>query len=674
MKMPATQIEFVAFDGGLDLITPPLQTPSGRCRDAQNFEVDTLGGYSVSKGYERFDGRPSPSLASYVYIPATVTTAFPVRAAVTGSVSGATGVVAYWVDGTVIVTKVAGNFQNGETLNHLGSPYATVTGVPTAEGGPVQSDRARFYAYAADVYRTDIAAAPGTGAIRGLVYFEDILYAFRNGGSGIGIYKSSGAGWTAVPLGHEISFTNAGLIEEGGTLTQGGNTALVRRVILTSGTLGGTNTGRLVLSGLVGSFSAGAATITGISLTLGGAQTAIVLANSGRFRFVKYNFGNGYRVYGCDGVNQAFEFDGTCLAPIRTGMPTDNPTHVAAHKNHLFLTFDASLQFSGIGNPFSWSPLFGAGELNLGDTITNLLPMPGDNVAGGAMACFTRQRTYLLYGNSSGDFQLVTQRDDTGAIAHTAQFVDTCYVLDNRGVTSLQATDAFGNFASSSLSQLIRPWVMENKTRALDSCVVRDKNQYRLLFAGGRVLTMTMRGNQQAGFMPLLLKHNMTLLSSFDADDGTEVIFYGDNEGMVYQADVGTSHDGQSIDAFMTMAFNHSKSPRALKQYRKVVFEIGGTGYAEFFFAGDLAYMDVNVPQIESKSVSFGDNSLGETLWDSGAWDSAVWDGAQLLPAEHAVEGVAQNIALRVLSSSTFSNQITFYGALLHFTPRRQMR
>ena len=71
-----------------------------------------------------------------------------------------------------------------------------------------------------------------------------------------------------------------------------------------------------------------------------------------------------------NGSGLAFEFDGTYLVPIRTGMTTDTPSHIAAHRNYLFLSFRGSLQMSGIGDPYAWSPVLGASEIAMGDTIT----------------------------------------------------------------------------------------------------------------------------------------------------------------------------------------------------------------------------------------------------------------------------------------------------------------
>lgn len=677
--MPPTQIEFIPFEGGFDQITPPLMMPPGRCREVQNFEVDTLGGYRRCLGYERFDGHAKPSDAQYYLLPITLTGSIALGATITGATSSATGHVIAVADDRVVYTKAVGTFILGENIQVSAVTQAVATDVPRSGGGDSQEQRAQYANLAADVYRADIEAVPGSGNVLGVKLFNDTVYAWRNavGDAAAEMYKSSPTGWTLVDLGEEIAFTNADVgILEGLVLTQGGATATIKRVLVESGSLqSGTNTGRLILAGRSGGdFSAGAATTPGGTITLSGAQTAITLQPNGRYRFALYNFGAGRRLYGCDGANRAFEFDGEVFAPISSGMATDTPNLIAAHKNHLFLTFNNSLQHSAIGDPYAWTPLLGAGELNLGDTVTNLLPMPGDNIAGGAMAAFTRGQTFLLYGNSSADWQLVTQRHDTGAQRDTVQFIDTAYFLDAWGVSSMAATDAFGNFATASLSQDIRPWITEKKDNVLASCVVRDKNQYRLLFTGGRVLTMTLRGNKIAGFMPQLLAHQMVLIANDRTNDGQEEIYYADADGFVYQGERGTSFDGEPIEAYLTLAFNSSKSPRSLKQYRKLVFEVGGYGFAKFFVSADLAYGASEVPQLPAEVVGFGSDELGAGSWDVGNWDAATWDGASLLPAEHPITGVAQNIGVRLTQFSDYYEPLTFYGALMHYTPRRLMR
>lgn len=387
---------------------------------------------------------------------------------------------------------------------------------------------------------------------------------------------------------------------------------------------------------------------------------------SGRYEFTNYNFGSGLMMYGCDGANKAFQWDGTTFTQITTGMATDTPLHIAAHRNHLFLSFDNSLQCSGIATPLTWTPVLGASELNLGDTITNLKPQPG-NTTGAAMACYTRNATFILYGNSSADWKLSVLDDEAGAFPYTAQHLGQTHVFDDRGITTLSTTQNYGNFDSASISKLIRPFIIENKARVIASGVSRDKNQYRVIFNGGRAMYYTLG----AGFMPQLYAHEMTCYTSSEDGSGNEVAYAGSDDGYVYQMDVGNSFDGTEIESYAALVFNHIKSLRILKSYKKAVMEISGSGYSEFWMSADLAYSSPDIDPIPLAQLV---SELSSGQWDTGVWDTGFWDGRILAPAEFELSGTAENIALRFAQISDYQPALTFYGALIHFIQRRALR
>lgn len=53
------------LQGGLNEVTPPLSLKGGELFGVSNYEPGTKGGYRRIDGYERLDGHPSPSEASY---------------------------------------------------------------------------------------------------------------------------------------------------------------------------------------------------------------------------------------------------------------------------------------------------------------------------------------------------------------------------------------------------------------------------------------------------------------------------------------------------------------------------------------------------------------------------------------------------------------------------------
>ena len=63
LNTPPVQYDLIRLSGGLDQVTPTLSLQPGVARRAANFECSINGGYTRIAGYERFDGRPSPSAA-----------------------------------------------------------------------------------------------------------------------------------------------------------------------------------------------------------------------------------------------------------------------------------------------------------------------------------------------------------------------------------------------------------------------------------------------------------------------------------------------------------------------------------------------------------------------------------------------------------------------------------
>lgn len=672
------ETEYFPLGGGLNLTQPALSIKPGMCIDASNYVPAITGGYERIGGYERFDGRTKPSAASYYLLPANITGTVAVGNTITGATSGATGVVIALDTNLIVFTKLTGTFQ-AENLTVSGTVQAVSTAAATQDDEGDLSTHVSYRNLAADKYRSDITAVPGSGRVRGVWLYNGTVYAFRNnaGGTACDMYKSTASGWSQVTLGTEVQFTTGGATApaEGATLTQGGVTATIRRVMVRSGTWGGnTAAGTFVITGVAGgNFAAGAATIGAINVTLSGVQTAITLSPNGRFEFVNYNFGGSsgaLRMYGCDGVNKAFEFDGTYFCPIRTGMTTDAPSHIAAHKKHLFLSFSSSVQHSGVGDPYAWTALAGAAELAVGDTITNLLPLPG--VAGSAaLGVFAKNSLHVLYGSSSSDWDLQLYSNEAGALAYTAQSMDYVYALDNSGIRQVVPSQAYGNFDAFTLSTLVKPWLIARQGTAISSSIHRAKNQIRFYFSDGYGLAMTISGPNKAAIMPFDYGTNVRVVCSLEDTDGVEKVFFGDDNGYVYQAEIGTSFDGSNIEAWARLAFWHSKSPRVRKRYRRAAIEADIEEYTQIQVSHDCSYGSSDFPlsAIQTRAV-IGNGGY----WDDMEWDDFTWDAQAISQPEVELGGTGSNISILFRSDSDEYLGHTLQGVLMHYLPRRMER
>ena len=679
LKIPAssTRYDLVQLGGGLDLLTPILRLKPGIVRDSVNYEQSITGGYTRIAGYERFSGKPAPSLAAYSTLTLQVDALIVTGDTIMGDTSHATGVITAINGAFYSYTKASGSFLTGESVSVSGVHKGAITAL-----GGVLSDvnfDAAQKALAANAYRADIAAPPGSGRILGGFVLDGTVYALRNNANGTAaaLWRSSSTGWQAVPLGLQVAFT-AGTNDylAGDTITQGGVSGTVQSVALETGSWGaGTAAGRLIVGNVTGgSFAGGAAAGNG-NATLSAVPTAIPLLPNGRWEFDLGNFGLGRRAYGADGVNPfAYEFDGTTLAPIDPKVSGIPPKHPLVHQDHLFLCFGPLLQHSGIGTPFNWTSVAGAAVYNCPAVINALSRQPGSQSAG-AMSITMDDQTEMLYGTSAANFQKVSFEQSGGGRQYGVQRLGgQTYAYGDTGVMSVAASQQFGNFAPSSLTMNIRPFTQIRRTNCAATLVNREKSQYRVFFKDSYGLYCTIVNGRMLGAMPVFFTNPVSVAWAGQSADGVEVAYFGSENGMVYQLDAGTSHDGLPIEAFMTLVFANQGNTRVVKRYRGVEFEVQGDGYASFATTYDVGYGSLERAQ-GSAPVNV-DITLSSVTWDtpSMVWDEFTWDGRSLAPSHAELAGSGENIALRIESSSDIYLPYTINSAIIHYSTRKALK
>lgn len=686
---------FTRFAEGLDLETPAWTVRPGRLRDALNYEIAVEDGYQDITGYERFDGQPAPSAASFTILDVTVTGSVSVGDTVTGADTAATGLViaiATYPDDSsqtyLVLTKVTGTFDDDdENLEVSASPEANTDAEGYADSAPTPKLKAQYKNLAADEYRSDIAEVAGEGDVWGGFTLNGTKYAIRNktGGATAALYEESAAGWAEVDLGYELAFTSGGTYEvlEGDTITGATSTetAVVERINLTSGTwAGGDAAGWLTLSSPSGAFQAENLNV-GANMnvaTIAGDADAITLEPDGRLDYDISNFANPQgpdRVYGADGVNNGWEFNGTVFVKIRTGMTDDTPDHVVVHKYQLCFGFAGSFQHSAPGDPMAWSVILGAAEIATESPITGFQVQPGaEGNAALLIAC--RQRLYILYGNDVSDWNLVRYRQKVGAYEWTLQQLAYSLFLDDRGITDLRTAQEFGNFDHSALSNRIRRLINQKRPLAVASCVVRDKNQYRLFFSDDSAIYVTMDGARIKGMMPIMLGHTVTTIWSEEDENGNEEVFFGSDDGFVYQMEKGTSFDGDNIYAYLYTHFDHGKSIQWIKSYEPpVTLEGKSTGYAEFDLGYELSYGESDTPQPDTQTATMP--GAEGAAWDTGlSWDTGIaWDSASVNPTIGLdLRGEGRNIGWIITKDSDYFEPLLLTGVHYRYLPRVQVR
>ncbi len=667
------QTQYFPLVGGLDAESAQLTLKPGVVLSAINYESSALDGYARIGGFERFDGRPRPSDAVYKLMQSSYNfVGVSVGDVINGSSSGATAkVLALRGTNQLLVTRLTGTWLYGENVR-VGM---AVVGLYTQDGADLDGfDENDFLTLAAADYRADIAVVPGSGRIRGIEVLGSTVYAWRDnaGGTAQAIYKSSASGWTLVPFYRELAFTagSGTAPAEAAVITKGTATATIKRVVLQSGTwAAGTAAGRFIITTPTNEFTAGAFT-AGVTATASGASTAITLSPGGRLDSVVYNFtglAGRQRIYGADGVNRGFDFDGDVLVPISTGMAADAPTHVAAHRNHLFFSFAGSVQHSAVGDPYAWTAVLGAGEIAAGDTVTGFQVLTSGS-DGGALMVLTERRTWVLYGSSSADWRFVNFADDVGAQRWSTQSMGRVVVFDTLGIATVEASQNFGNFSRLPLSARIQRLLKSRTTLA--SVVNRATARMRIFFASGDSLSITAIPTQSGevlAFMPF--NYGKLVYATADAViNGEHCNFFGSEDGYVYEADRGRSFDGEEIFAYMKLAFNHAKSPMHKKRFRRIDIESKAESACTLKVLGEYGFGNPEIGLTEATDIE----RLGVgAYFELTNFDESFFDIPNSAVNKVRLDGVGTDLSVSLISQSAKELPHTLQSISTVFTPRR---
>jgi hypothetical protein len=289
------------------------------------------------------------------------------------------------------------------------------------------------------------------------------------------------------------------------------------------------------------------------------------------------------------------------------------------------------------------------------------------------MAVFTSGKTSILYGSGSSDFNLIPSVDELGYLAWTLQPVgNNGFGLTARGIQSLKTTQAYGDFAYAAVSYFVQPLLTAKAGLQTASVSLKTKNQYRVFFSDTSGLVVGLTGDKVSGIMPL--EYGVAVLCMWGAtlSTGEEVTYFGSSDGYVYRDNVGTSFDGDVIEAWIRPAFNNLQSPMVRKQYRAAVFEVACDGYAAVNVSYDLGYgsSDAAPTAVQQDQTLRGAGGY----WDQFTWDQFTWDTPVVSNAKISIDGADTNIGFLFYSNSAKSDPHTVSGVSLLYTNRKLVR
>jgi hypothetical protein len=708
---------FFVLKGGLDLTTPSEAADPGRALSLINM-ICTQSGYQRAPGYERYDGHAKPSASYYWYqafnsgsealvatnvlVGATSARSMTLisDAVVTSGSYGAGTAAGYW-----ILRPTAGDlpFDNGENVDKFGgsSNVATANSVATFNTAPTLVIHVAARTAEEARRRALIAAPTGTGKILGVFRLAGKNYCFRlSGGVGV-LYQSSSSGWTALTsatYGYRVDFTvGAGDIDIGDTLTQGGVTGTIRAVVITSGSLGGSNAvGWLTVSNIAGgNYAAGAATTSGAgSLTVGGAQTAQTFADPGtdhyRVTIDRFSASASESAVIATVSDRAFMFDGTYV----TRIPASNTVAFGIKfQNHLFvLRPSGRVTFLGIGDPFNSTAAAGAGDLYTGSYMHGAIQVSPD-----VLMLVGKSKIALVTGTSAEDFALTEISPDSGGYADTIQKMGAGVYADSSGLRSVYDVDTSAGFRTNTLSSQISPIFMkwERQNRAgfgewLPSFSLRDRardlyvmftNGYQYVEASSAategLCAYFGRDPERPEWSTIKLGFVVSCAFSYPGEGdsvSSQVLLLGGTDGMVYEWGLGDDYDGSVISTVWRQPFFFCGAPDIRKRFL--------TAAVQTVSAQDLTLTASGASDIDVTDYS---NLTFTNILTDGAdeadflvdlEDDTLFTHQETDYMQASIDAIGQSFSLVITSSAIAHLPFTIRSVLLRWSPRgpRRMR
>ena len=587
-----------------------VQAP-GSARVLENFEPSVKGGYRRINGFTKYSNDFVPVLGESL---------------VQGSGQTGTSLIVAnlqetpTTSDTITIDGVTGSYGVSGVSYSASTKIATLTLDTTLDSSP--ADKAA------------ITFSNRDGLIEGLHFHSkgDLVFALRDGV----IYKSGGAGWTAVSTPDYGSVLVAGASQTGTTLNvdaidsdtyvpQAGDTfsiagvELVYRVTADATVTSGA--AALAIDPALDSSPADNAVITFISSSL---------ADASRARFTEFNFDGTEKVVMVDGTNTPVVLTETTFETLQGSSDIVGAEHVVEHKDHLFFSKSDLVSVSAPFDETDYTVANGAITYRMPSPITGLIVFREELIN------FSERHIKKLTGTSSADWQLTTITDNIGCIEEdTIQEVggDVLF-LGPDGVRFLGATARIGDFNLSLASRQIQTEMkaLIDAGGPMCSAIIREKSQYRLFKYSsteleansvGYIGTQFLDQNAQSVRWASTKGMQAYRASSSYRNEAEEVVFSNDS-GYVYRMESGSSFDGTLIVSRYHSPFLSVNDPT----YRKTGYKINTYIDPEGSFAGTLNLRyDFNSPtKVQPASITLDGGGSFE-LYGAATYGTSSFGG-----------------------------------------------
>lgn len=521
-----------------------------------------------------------------------------------------------------------------------------------------------------------------TGDALGGYKFGSVIYAARNDNTETygTMWKTTDTGWSQLSESVLLRFSsgtlNAGTeFVIGETIT--GDDSSATGVILYINQEGGswslgTASGTIVLASSAGTFNDQDVLSNTAGATAACNPDINVLKKDGKYKFIEGAFDlfsglqrqnvlfftskNSYPCY----------INSNKIIPIIHYDLPDNYTSgnfasaIVEFKNRLWLGYpDGRLVFSNVGDPVDFDSTTFSGTIYLEDEILDLIVGKGDSLF---VFCRNSIQVIKALSTSTADTQTIvdylfsnsTLINDTEIKENTAvRLFDDILYVDDRGLTSISATDTFGDFSTKAYSKAVQRTLSANFDNIVGAIVNRDYNQYRLFFRDGTGLIFTFDMRSISNSMTTIVK-GATFFKYLESVSFVSERIFGCTTGFIYLIDSGTSFNGDAINHLMSTSFYSYNSPGILKYFKEVFFE-GLIPYdIEFTIKPSFDYKNSTYTPPTSEENLMVMGGLGGT-YGEGSYGTIKYGSSENQTSVFYINGYGSNLSFNLSSLSKYA-------------------
>lgn len=365
-----------------------------------------------------------------------------------------------------------------------------------------------------------------------------------------------------------------------------------------------------------------------------------------------------------NGTDQPLCWDGSTLASATytgAGLTDDKLINISSYKRRVYLVekdttkawYGASEAYSGACTEYDFASLFlRGGYLNATATWSR----DGGSGPQDLFVAISSMGEVLIYSGddpSAANWSLVGRYFTAPPLGRRCTFsLDSDLIL-----VTLSGLTPMSGLASTGETGLEVPKLSDNIQKAFNSAAASYQSNFGwqpCVYHRGHFLLVNIpvvEGSQQDQAVMNLLTGSWCRFTGLNASSWTvynDKLYFGGNDGVVYEADYGGSDNGANIVGRIKTAFSYFGDRLRAKKYTLLRPVMAATEGMSF---------DLNI------DVDFGDRTINNDIvidgssgeaWSDGVWDVSEWedDGTAQILNWYGVDGIGRCMAVRLESES----------------------